>query len=416
MDGSKVTLGKRLGAGAFATVYHAQVQGSRSSWVVKRLDRSSQKQQSGNEVEVLATAGVHPNLVPFRGWYLDSSNILCLVLGHCEGGTLATVLKTRAGGADEGLFPEDMVLCWFVQLLLALHHLHTRHILHRDLKPENVLLSKNLRVVKLADFGVSKQLEAGVGLAVTCLGTPHYMSPEALSHRPYTFASDMWALGVLVVKILRNAYTPLPLSCSRQLQQLVGMLLRADPDDRPTTTELLGLGIVRKHLQLLLALAQSTPRPLVPAGLPAPSSSAGLSTNAGTAAGADSGSDSRRGSSTTMTGVSGEADGDCYDGHQADAVRATGAASQQHMAAAGRAHAAGQEVSSEDGASAAEDGAVRSWDHTAQWEAQQQQQALNRYQAKVLEQRMARQQVGRSSRVWVVLLTAGTTWVHLALQ
>jgi len=78
--------------------------------------------------------------------------------------------QSRAGGADEGLFPEDMVLCWFVQLLLALHHLHNRHILHRDLKPENVLLSKNLRVVKLADFGVSKQLDAGVGLAVTCLG------------------------------------------------------------------------------------------------------------------------------------------------------------------------------------------------------------------------------------------------------
>jgi serine/threonine protein kinase len=52
--------------------------------------------QSGNEVEVLATAGVHPNLVPFRGWYVDSSNILCLVLGHCEGGTLASLLKVSS--------------------------------------------------------------------------------------------------------------------------------------------------------------------------------------------------------------------------------------------------------------------------------------------------------------------------------
>lgn len=63
-----------------------------------------------------------------------------------------------------------MVMCWFVQLLLALHHLHARRILHRDLKPENVLLSRNLRVAKLADFGISKQLEADIGLAVTCLG------------------------------------------------------------------------------------------------------------------------------------------------------------------------------------------------------------------------------------------------------
>lgn len=42
-------------------------------------------------------AGSHPNLVPFKGWYIDSSNVLCLVLGHCEGGTLMALLKVREG-------------------------------------------------------------------------------------------------------------------------------------------------------------------------------------------------------------------------------------------------------------------------------------------------------------------------------
>ncbi|KAF6260113.1 kinase-like domain-containing protein [Scenedesmus sp. NREL 46B-D3] len=221
LDAAAVTMGRRLGCGAFATVYAAQLAGSRA-----------------------------------KGWFVDSAGVLCLLLGHCEGGTLAELLRSRSGGAEQGLFEEDMVMCW-------------------DLKPDNVLLSGNLRAARLADFGVSKQLEAGVGLAVTCLGTPHYMSPEVISRRPYTFASDMWALGAvlyemaarrpafdarglpqLVVKILRNAYMPLPLSCSRPLQQLVGMLLRADPDDRPTTADLLATSLVRKHLQLLLGLAQ----------------------------------------------------------------------------------------------------------------------------------------------------------------
>jgi hypothetical protein len=107
-------------------------------------------------------------------------------------------------------------------------------------------------------------------------GTPHYMSPEVVTNRPYTYASDMWALGCilyeaavrqpaftakglpqLVVKILRNAYTPLPTSFSRPFVQLVGCLLRADPDQRPTAAELLGTSFVRKHLEQMMALAQS---------------------------------------------------------------------------------------------------------------------------------------------------------------
>jgi NIMA (never in mitosis gene a)-related kinase len=79
-------------------------------------------------------------------------------------------LQSHAGGITEGLFSEEMVMCWGAQLLLALHHLHSRHILHRDLKPENIFLSRNLRVVKVGDLGVGKLLEGEAGLALTCLG------------------------------------------------------------------------------------------------------------------------------------------------------------------------------------------------------------------------------------------------------
>jgi len=45
------------------------------------------------------------------------------------------------------------------QLLVSLHHLHTRQILHRDLKTQNILMNRRRNICKLSDFGISKVLE-----------------------------------------------------------------------------------------------------------------------------------------------------------------------------------------------------------------------------------------------------------------
>ena len=48
------------------------------------------------------------------------------------------------------------ILKKFAQILLAIHHIHAHNILHRDLKTQNIFLSKNRKVVKIGDFGISK--------------------------------------------------------------------------------------------------------------------------------------------------------------------------------------------------------------------------------------------------------------------
>lgn len=52
------------------------------------------------------------------------------------------------------LFQE--ILKKFAQILLAIHHIHSQNILHRDLKTHNIFLSKNKKVLKIGDFGISK--------------------------------------------------------------------------------------------------------------------------------------------------------------------------------------------------------------------------------------------------------------------
>lgn len=55
--------------------------------------------------------------------------------------------------------------------------MHSKQILHRDLKTQNILLNKKRTIVKLSDFGISKELSTR-SLASTIIGTPNYLSPE----------------------------------------------------------------------------------------------------------------------------------------------------------------------------------------------------------------------------------------------
>ena len=52
--------------------------------------------------------------------------------------------------------------------------------------------------IKLGDFGISKQLFNTCDQAMTHIGTPYYMSPEVCRQEPYSFKSDIWALGVIL--------------------------------------------------------------------------------------------------------------------------------------------------------------------------------------------------------------------------
>lgn len=78
---------------------------------------------------------------------------LCIVMDFCEGGDLYNKIRSMRGVAIN----EDQILDWFVQITLALKHVHDRKILHRDLKSQNIFLTKD-GTIKLGDFGVAKVL------------------------------------------------------------------------------------------------------------------------------------------------------------------------------------------------------------------------------------------------------------------
>jgi len=57
--------------------------------------------------------------------------------------------------------------------------MHAKHIIYRDLKPENILIDIDGHI-RLADFGLSKEIDCTNMLNRSFCGSPEYMSPEML--------------------------------------------------------------------------------------------------------------------------------------------------------------------------------------------------------------------------------------------
>lgn len=126
-----------------------------------------------------------------------SDGTLSICLEHMDGGSLQDLMKTgpQSSAVMQGISR---------QLFAGLAHLHSLRIIHRDVKPSNCLIN-SAGCVKLADFGLARTLGAN-SLAESFLGTYEFMSPERVAGGSYSFASDVWALGLTLHAVAIGEY------------------------------------------------------------------------------------------------------------------------------------------------------------------------------------------------------------------
>jgi serine/threonine protein kinase len=221
-----------LGAGAYGSVVAFRV-GRSERCAVKKVERVL-----GHPVTALRTLREvkllqhfnHPNILSLRQLYVDGPDFtdtyLCLDLMDSD---LHKLIREGPGLAS------CQAQSIMYQMLLGLLCLRTANVVHRDMKPGNVLIKAN-GVVKIADFGLARAIDAGEDDSVEeilteYVVTRYYRAPEiVLTATNYTYAVDMWSAGCILGEMLTSKTVFRGKDTLDQVRKIVGVI-GSQPDE-----------------------------------------------------------------------------------------------------------------------------------------------------------------------------------------
>lgn len=202
-----------VGVGGMGTVYKAIDRKRDMTVAIKVLkaefDRDRKKRRRdylGREILVAASLK-HECILRYHKEIIEQADAQgrirrCLLMEFVDGPDL------RKHIADRDLTMQQMIeIC--IRLCQGLDFLHQNNIVHRDIKPANFLFSRDLKQMKICDFGLSKAAsnwrtrwirEGG--------GTRPYMSPEQIENkgRGLDARSDIFSFGITMYELFAGRH------------------------------------------------------------------------------------------------------------------------------------------------------------------------------------------------------------------
>lgn len=308
-------IGPCIGHGGMARIYRAEHEGLRRQVALKVLTIGVAEGTEGRARFLrearIAAAIKHPNVVNIFDVGIEN-RVPYLVMELLVGQDLDALLRST------GALSESTIIDMVIPVVAGLVAVHDAGVVHRDLKPGNIFLSKGPNdeiEPKLLDFGISKangtdKLKLTSVTRELLMGTPLYMSPEALLGEEMTALSDQYSLGVVLYecctginpfiadsvaetarRVTSGEYPPLseqPIRPSKRLASIIERAMSLEPaerypDMRAMGRDLLGLAGQRTRITWGLTFDQVASAARVSHVLalqpPAPASPAGGSRN-----------------------------------------------------------------------------------------------------------------------------------------
>jgi eukaryotic-like serine/threonine-protein kinase len=195
---------ERIGRGGMGTVYKAVREDDFEKQVALKLLQSDLVSESNvrrfhNERQILARLE-HPAIARLLDGGSTDDGRPYLVMEHVDGVPIDRY-------CDDHRLSTRARLELFLKVCSALAFAHQSLVVHRDLKPGNILITEH-GAPKLLDFGIAKLLDPDDATRRDLTRgaeqpmTPRYASPEQVRRQPITTVSDIYALGVLLYRLL----------------------------------------------------------------------------------------------------------------------------------------------------------------------------------------------------------------------
>lgn len=186
---------EKLGEGSFGEVWKTKEKASNKLFAIKlsKFDDSEGIPATTLREMSELTGAAHPYVVALINVFMTDDKI-CLVMEYCD-----TDLSKFIKAAPARLIPHALVIKFTRQLIGAVCHCHSLHVVHRDIKPSNILVNTELEQIKIADFGLTRHtLMDDPSLLTPEVVTLWYRAPELLLGRTYDWTVDLWSIGCVV--------------------------------------------------------------------------------------------------------------------------------------------------------------------------------------------------------------------------
>lgn len=165
------------------------------------------------------TAGMlkHASIVEILDADVDEDHCY-IVMELVEG---ADTLKTYCN--PENLLPLEEVIEIIFKCAKALDYAHRTGVIHRDIKPTNILISKDKKVVKIADFSIAHMVNTDTTSTMPTgfVGSPRYMSPEQVQEDNITNQTDLFSLGIVMYEMITGKHPYIADSFSRLIHKII---------------------------------------------------------------------------------------------------------------------------------------------------------------------------------------------------